>query len=635
MTCFIDPACPGSTTRASFFYYPLRPLNALKGLGGWEGLVIVLSYLKSQLVPYRREDTFEEWVTNRFEKRLFQTFFKTYTEKVWGIPCSELKAEWAAQRIKDLSLRTALLNMLLKSRGTIRTLIEEFDYPRYGPGMMWNAVKSEIERRAGTVRLEAEVVRINRTGCHIDSITVLHHGREETIKGTNFISSMPVTEFVRRLEPAAVAVLDAAARLRYRDFLTVICIVGKPELYPDNWIYVHDPEVQVGRIQNFKNWSPDMVPDSAKTSLGLEYFCTEGDPVWMMPDEGLIQLTARELERIGLCRAADVEDGCVVRVPRAYAVYGSDYCDALAVVREFIDSLENFRTIGRNGLHRYNNQDHAMMTGILAVRSMVLGELHGLWNVNTDHEYHEEIQVAARRPRGEVEAVVQEELTRVFLRIDRVALGLATGVLSGVGLFVATLALTLTEGPVIGPTLELLGQYFPGYSVTALGSVVGLFYASIGGFVAGWLFATLRNAIMFISLVAIYRSMQLRRILDYWEMRSGSMAHLNNGDADIVLTRLARFNATVQGLVSGILLGGVIFLATNWLVLKGGEAVGPHLALLDQFFVGYQVTFVGSMIGFGYGLAAGFIAGYLVATLYNWFGVRRDSNRAKVRSPRA
>jgi len=238
-----------------FFYYPLRPLNALKGLGVWEGLLIVLSYLKSQLVPARREDTFEQWVTNRFGKRLFQTFFQTYTEKVWGISCRELKAEWAAQRIKDLSLRTALLNTFLKSRRTIKTLIEEFDYPRYGPGMMWNAVKAEVERQAGTVRMESEVVRINRTGRHIDSIVIRHHGCEEIIRGTSFISSMPVTEFVRRLEPPAGDVVNAAERLRYRDFLTVICIVDQPHLFPDNWIYVHDPEVQVGRIQNFKNWS--------------------------------------------------------------------------------------------------------------------------------------------------------------------------------------------------------------------------------------------------------------------------------------------------------------------------------------------------------------------------------------------
>jgi protoporphyrinogen oxidase len=499
-----------------FFFYPLRPLNALKGLGLGEGLLIVLSYLKWQLLPYRREDTFEQWVTNRFGKRLFQTFFKAYTEKVWGISCSELKAEWAAQRIKDLSLRTALLSMFLKPKTTIKTLIEEFDYPRYGPGMMWNAVKSEIERRAGTVLMEAEVVRVNRTGRRIDSVVVRHHGREETIQGTNFISSMPVTEFVRRLEQPPTAVVDAAARLRHRDFLTVVCIVNKPELFPDNWIYVHDPEVQVGRIQNFKNWSPDMVPDSTKTSLGLEYFCTEGDALWTMRDEELIQLATRELERIGLCRAADVEDGCVVRVPKAYPVYGSDYREALAVVREFVDSLENFRTIGRNGLHRYDNQDHAMLTGMLAVRSMVLGEPHDLWSVNTEQEYHEEVRAAARKPVSDVEAVLEEELARVFLRVDRVALGLSVGALGGLGLFVATLALVLAGGPVVGPTLGLLGQYFPGYSVTGLGSWVGLFYGFVGGFVGGWLFAVLRNMVMFVYLVAVYRRWQLRQMLDCW-----------------------------------------------------------------------------------------------------------------------
>jgi protoporphyrinogen oxidase len=499
-----------------FFYYPLRPLNALKGLGVWEGLLIVLSYLKSQLVPARREDTFEQWVTNRFGKRLFQTFFQTYTEKVWGISCRELKAEWAAQRIKDLSLRTALLNTFLKSRRTIKTLIEEFDYPRYGPGMMWNAVKAEVERQAGTVRMESEVVRINRTGRHIDSIVIRHHGCEEIIRGTSFISSMPVTEFVRRLEPPAGDVVNAAERLRYRDFLTVICIVDQPHLFPDNWIYVHDPEVQVGRIQNFKNWSPDMVPDSAKTSLGLEYFCTEGDTLWTMRNEELIELAKRELEHIGLCRAVDVEDGCVVRVPKAYPVYGSDYQEALAVVREFIDSLENVRTIGRNGLHRYNNQDHSMLTGMLAVRSMVLGELHDLWSVNTDQEYHEEVDVASPRLDRDMEVLVEQELARVFPRVDRVALGLAVGVLGGVGLFVATLALVLMGGPVVGPTLGLLGQYFPGYSVTILGSVIGLFYGYISGFALGWLFAALRNAIVFIYLVAIYRSWQLRQILDCW-----------------------------------------------------------------------------------------------------------------------
>jgi protoporphyrinogen oxidase len=498
-----------------FFYYPLRPLNALRGLGLWEGFLILLSYLKWQIFPYRREDTFEQWVTNRFGKRLFQTFFKTYTEKVWGISCSELKAEWAAQRIKDLSLRTALLNMFLKPRRTIKTLIEEFDYPRLGPGMMWNAVRSEIERRTGKVWTETEVVRINRTGRRIDSVVVRRGGTEEVVAGANFISSMPVTEFVRRLDPPEPAAAEAAARLRHRDFLTVVCIVNKPYLFPDNWIYIHDPGVQVGRIQNFKNWSPDMVPDPAKTSLGLEYFCTEGDDLWRKSDAELIRLATLELDRIGLCRAADVEDGCVLRVPKAYPIYGPDYREALAVVRDFVDSLENFRTIGRNGLHRYNNQDHAMMTGMLAVRSMVLGEAHDLWSVNTDQEYHEEVRTDAQQPVASVEPVLEEAVARVFLRIDRVALGLAAGVVSGFGLFAATLALVVSGGPVVGPTLGLLGQYFPGYTVTDLGSLLGLCYGFLVGFVGGWLFAVLRNAIMFFYLVAVYREWQLRNLIEY------------------------------------------------------------------------------------------------------------------------
>ncbi len=259
-----------------------------------------------------------------------------------------------------------------------------------------------------------------------------------------------------------------------------------------------------------------MVPDSTKTSLGLEYFCTEGDALWTMRDEELIQLATCELERIGLCRAADVEDGCVVRVPKAYPIYGSDYREALAVVREFVDGLENFRTIGRNGLHRYNNQDHAMLTGMLAVRSMVLGEPHDLWSVNTEQEYHEEVRATARKLVPDVNVVVEQELARVFLRVDRVALGLSVGVLGGLGLFVATLALVLAGGPVVGPTLGLLGQYFPGYAVTGLGSCVGLFYGFVSGFVGGWLFAVLRNMVMFMYLVAVYRRWQLRQMLDCW-----------------------------------------------------------------------------------------------------------------------
>ena len=503
-----------------FFFYPLRPLNALLGLGFFQSILIVLSYVRWQLFPFRREDTFEQWVTNRFGRRLFLTFFKTYTEKVWGIPCSELKAEWAAQRIKGLSLKTAVLSMFLKPKHTIKTLIEEFDYPRFGPGMMWNAMKEEVERRKGTVLTKADVVRIQRTGNRIDSVVAVCDGKEEVIRGTDFLSSMPVTEFIKKLAPPAPpAVVEAANRLTYRDFLTVCLIVNKAHVFPDNWIYIHSPEVNVGRIQNFKNWSPDMVPDPAKTSLGLEYFCSEGDALWNTPDADLIELGKREVERIGLAGYTDIEDGCVVRVPKAYPVYDSDYREYLAVVREFVDGLENFQTIGRNGLHRYNNQDHAMLTGMLAVRNAVLGQRNDLWSVNTDQEYHEEIREEVGVEAHDLEEVIEAAFARVFRKLDRVAFGLSLGSVAGVLLFLATLLLVLKGGEIVGPRLQLLDQYFPGYSVTAPGAAVGLAYGFVTGFVGGWAIAFLRNACVFLYMALIHRRAErdlVRRLLEYF-----------------------------------------------------------------------------------------------------------------------
>ncbi|HKC09107.1 MAG TPA: NAD(P)/FAD-dependent oxidoreductase [Methylomirabilota bacterium] len=492
-----------------FFHYPLKPFNALLGLGVWQAILVILSYLRWQIRPHRREDTFEQWVTNRFGYRLFSIFFKTYTEKVWGIPCSELRAEWAAQRIKGLSLRTVLLTMFLKPRHTIKTLIEEFDYPRLGPGMMWEAVAAEIEEKGGHVRLDSDVVRICRTADRVDAIVVARAGREETISGTDFISSMPVSELVLKLSPPVPApVAEAARRLTYRDFLTVCLIVRKRDLFPDNWIYVHSSTVNVGRIQNFANWSPDMVPDHSKSSLGLEYFCSEGDTLWNTPDEELIAMGARELEAIGLATRADVEDGCVFRVPKAYPVYDATYADCMVRVREFVDGLENLQTVGRNGLHRYNNQDHAMLTGILAVRNLVLGERNDLWSVNTEAEYHEEVTEKALGP----------ALDQYFPRLDRLALAGATGAAGGLLLFLATMLLVLKGGPVVGPTLGLLGQYFPGYTVTLSGGVLGLLYGFVAGGVLGWTFALLRNTVLLLYIAIVRRRVErdlLRRFLEF------------------------------------------------------------------------------------------------------------------------
>jgi protoporphyrinogen oxidase len=474
-----------------FFHYPLRPLQALARLGPIEAVRILASYVRWQIRPHPREDTFEQWVTNRFGRRLFETFFKTYTEKVWGLSCSELRAEWAAQRIKNLSLRSILMSFLVPPGQTITSLIEEFHYPRRGPGMMWRAAASEVETRGGRVRLGSDVTRIVRDGGRILRLEVSRDGARETIEGSDFISSMPVTEFVRRLDPPAPPeVLEAARGLRYRDLLTVCLIVDRPDLFPDNWIYVHDGGVRVARIQNFKNWSPEMVPDASKTSLGLEYFCQEGDEFWSRSDADLVALARTELERIGLARAEEVEDGCVFRVPNAYPVYDSVYAGHLAVLRAFMDGLSNCQTVGRNGLHRYNNQDHSMVTAMSAVQNTLFGETHDVWNVNTDAEYHEEA-------RADHVAVAE-----LFEKFDPVAMGLSSAVMLGAVIGLATLVLVLKGGAVVGPTLALLAQYFPGYRVTAAGSLVGLAYGGALGFALGWTFAGIRNlqAAVFLAL---------------------------------------------------------------------------------------------------------------------------------------
>jgi protoporphyrinogen oxidase len=386
-----------------FFAYPLQAGNALRGLGLWNSGLIVLSYLKAQVFPEKVEETFEQWVSNRFGRRLYSTFFKAYTEKVWGIPCSEIRAEWAAQRIKGLSLLTAVKNALLTQQAAhngssvIKTLIEAFDYPERGPGMMWEAVADIVTQRGNAVRLGAAVEKIEWKPGAVTAVRVRVDGRSERVEGTHFVNSMPIRELIQAFEPAVPpAVLAAAEDLKYRDFLTVALIVNTPELFPDNWIYVHDPDMRVGRIQNYKNWSPQMVPDASKTCLGLEYFCFEGDGLWTMADPDLVELGRQELDRLGLARAADVEDGTVVRMPKAYPVYDSTYAQSLKTVRAFLDGLGNLQTVGRNGMHKYNNQDHSMLTAMLAAEN-ILGAAHDIWNVNTEPDYHEEVRSDSAR----------------------------------------------------------------------------------------------------------------------------------------------------------------------------------------------------------------------------------------------
>jgi protoporphyrinogen oxidase len=379
-----------------FFYYPLKATNALLGLGILNSFLMLGSYMKAQVFPIKNEVSFEDWISNRFGRRLFNTFFKTYTEKVWGIPCNEISADWAAQRIKGLSLISTIKNALLSSQTKdkgeiIKTLIDAFDYPEKGPGQMWEMVADSIQKRGSELKMKSNVEGIVWQKGKVTALELDIDGKKETVEGTDFISSMPVQELVRKMKPEPPdEVKEAAEKLGYRDFLTVSLIINKADLFQDNWIYIHDSAVKVGRIQNFKNWSPQMVPDPNKTCLGLEYFCFEGDGLWTTTDEELIKLATKELGMLGLVDPNDVEDGAVVRMPKAYPIYDSVYVEAVNTIREFLTGLSNMYLVGRNGMHKYNNQDHSMLTAMLSVKN-ILGANYDVWEVNVDNEYHEEM----------------------------------------------------------------------------------------------------------------------------------------------------------------------------------------------------------------------------------------------------
>jgi protoporphyrinogen oxidase len=382
-----------------FFYYPLRLMNVLSMLGVMQSIWIFLSYVRARLFPLVPEESFEDYVSNRFGRRLYRIFFMTYTEKVWGIPCTEIRAEWAAQRIRGLSFTSALKSAIFQNGSGIKSLIEEFEYPLRGPGMMWETFAARIRERGSCVCLNSPVVRVNRDGMRITDIVYLRDGVEQTVSGTHFISTLALRDLINAIQPPPPPdVVHAANSLGYRDFLTVILILNVPELFPDNWIYIHTPDVHVGRIQNFKNWSQAMLPDQNTTSLGMEYFVTEGDEMWNMPDDRLIELAKREIQQIGIARADQVLDGTVKRMQKAYPVYDSTYHEHLGIVRGYLDAFENLQTVGRNGMHKYNNQDHSMMTALLAARN-IMGESHNVWQVNTDMEYQEEMSIHTPRPR--------------------------------------------------------------------------------------------------------------------------------------------------------------------------------------------------------------------------------------------
>lgn len=514
--------------RGKYFDYPLNPLNALIGLGPVEAARIVLSYLRAWIGrPAGRERSFEEWVTRRFGRRLFETFFQSYTEKVWGIPCSEIDAVWAAQRIRNLDVGALLKNALLGSRArkksdVITTLIDRFYYPRHGPGQMWERCAERLAERGVEIRMDTRVERILHREGRVTSVVARRaDGTEEELGADGLLSSMPVRDFVHALDPELPKeVMRAADRLRYRDFMTVGLVVDRREVFPDNWIYVHSSEVRVGRIQNFKNWSPEMVPDPSRTSLGLEYFLQESDDLWCSRDEDLVDLARRECESLGLVRGEEVLDGFVIRTPKAYPIYDSTYRDALVTIRKALDPFRNLELVGRNGQHRYNNQDHSMLTGMLAARNLAEGSGHDVWAVNVEADYHEEIAAPTEGggdrlvPGRAPPETLEEWIRQAFARYDPVALAAAIGSVAGVGLFLATAVLLLRGGDPVGPTLSLLGNYFIGYEVSWPGAWLGLVEASALGGAFGWVLARLLNLVIGMEQRALESRIDSLRAMD-------------------------------------------------------------------------------------------------------------------------
>lgn len=384
-----------------FYSYPLRAFEALWNLGLFRSTLCMISFARAKAFPNRNVKSFEDWTVNQFGRKLYSIFFKTYTEKVWGMPCNEMSADWAAQRIKGLSLWGAVVDGLKRSLGLNRrpndgmqakTLLESFRYPRLGPGMMWEAARDKIIATGkGQILMDHALKQLASDNAGGWRMTATGGAGDILIRARHTISSAPMRELAARLHPLPQASLNAK-QLRYRDFLTVaLKIRADEDMFPDNWIYIHDSKVKVGRIQNFRSWSPEMVPDAAVACVGLEYFCFEGDGLWSMADDELVQLATREMAQLGLVSADQVIDGAVVRQEKAYPVYDGDYARHVdAMRRELEVAWPTLHLVGRNGMHRYNNQDHAMMTAMLTVENILAGErVYDTWCVNEDAEYHE------------------------------------------------------------------------------------------------------------------------------------------------------------------------------------------------------------------------------------------------------
>jgi len=497
--------------QGKYFNYPLRPANALFNLGPVESLRIFSSYCMARLSPTPEENSFEEWIINRFGERLYRTFFKTYTEKVWGLPCSEIRADWAAQRIKGLSLLVAVSNALFGGQQS-KSLIEQFSYPKFGPGMMWSSFMDRIEEGNGEVMLNSEVLSIHHDTRMITAVEYSNGSATSKLTPSHCISSVPISKLVKLFKPQPPAeIISAANQLSYRAFIIVVLIIDIPTVFPDQWLYVHSHRVKVGRIQNFKNWSSSMVPDQSKTSIGMEYFCNENDRIWNMQDNELVELATLEMVELGLGKKTQAIDSYVVRQSHAYPVYDSKYKKSLQVIRIYLENFSNLQTIGRSGMHRYNNMDHSMQTGIMAAKNCA-GENHDLWVINEEKSYLEE-----ERETREVPTVPEKLLIGAFARMDKLAFATAVGTICGLLVLSATLWIISRGGDVLNSHLRLLAQYFIGYTVTVKGGFIAFGYSFFWGFLFGWMFAYLRNLFLAIYIYNVKRKVELLSVKDFFD----------------------------------------------------------------------------------------------------------------------
>ncbi|MFM1800359.1 MAG: hypothetical protein RLZZ117_2637 [Cyanobacteriota bacterium] len=393
--------------KKKYYQYPLEAAEVIDNLGKREALLCVGSYLKRKIRPVKNVNNLEDWVTNQFGARLYKTFFKTYTEKVWGTSCRDISADWAAQRIKGLSLSKAAWASLFSSstpaathatsrQDVIKTLITSFRYPRLGPGMMWEAAAAKIQQLGGILHMDSKVTALHRDAKTDAWSLGLRSGKDSVVQQRgpyqHVISTAPLRSVIAAIEPSLPStILEAAASLNYRDFILVALILRPRKSFPDQWLYIHDAGLLVGRIQNFGNWSPELIPDPEFACYGMEYFCSTRDRLWKLPEEELIQLATKELQALQLARQGDVVDGCVVKQPKAYPVYDNNYEKTVNSIREgLVKHCPGLHQIGRNGMHKYNNQDHSMMTGILVAKNILANDhLYDPWCVNQDAEYLE------------------------------------------------------------------------------------------------------------------------------------------------------------------------------------------------------------------------------------------------------